>query len=1183
MKFIPRYTLLLLLTWLMPGCVRIKRVTSVEMSAVKTVADSESGEQYKDHVRTTEFRSPNAERLGFKLPPGFEITLFAAEPDISKPLNMAFDEKGRLWVTHTAAYPLPEAPGKGSDRITILEDTNGDGRADRFTDFADDLNIPIGIVPVKGGAVAFSIPSVYRFTDQNGDGKADKREVLLGKFGYQDTHGMVNSLTRGFDGWIHAGHGFTNTSTIAGTDGDSITMVSGNTFRFRLDGSRAEQTTTGRVNPFGFAHDEWGYLYSTDSHSLPIYQLIRGGDYPHFGKKERGIGFAPVMMDYAYNSTALPGLAYYTDDQFPPEFRNNFYSGDVVTCRISRSSMTFLGSTPKATRQADFLVSEDPWFRPVDIKIGPDGAMYVADFYNRIIGHYEVPLTHPDRDRRSGRIWRITYRGNDPKQPAYAPKDWSKAALADLVAGLGHERLNIRLLTADQLVDRFGKAAIGPVTESVKNRKTDPRQLAHGIWVLHRLNALPDERLTAAARHRDARVRVHAYRVLAEYPSLSDAQRTGAIGALTDPDPHVRRVAAEALGRHPARASLDPLFALLGNVPTVDTHLRYTVLLAIRNHLQQDELMERVMARNWTTTELALLADLVTDVPTASAGAFLFQHLKTPGLPDERIVAFLPHVARYVPEAKMDSVVQFIRERFAPNRDQQYALVNTIRQGIERRGGKPTPRMEQWAVELAGHFLKDLPKAAESWKNVPVEETGRSANPWVVTDQPAANGFPATRMLSSGPRGAGLTGRLISPEFVLPDFLKLYVRDNDSYAGQEKGDPSRNAVRVRLADSGRLIGEKRGTAGNMIFTAEFDLSAFQGRKGYLEVLDSLKTDRQSSLSVGLFEPAVLRVPDHGPADVADRQVFAAEVAGTYRVTALEPDLQKILESDWADHRARTAAADALMILSPERYAALLGKVLNDETGSAVLREKLATALGQSVSPAALSVLERGMKGAPSGLQTTIATVLANTQAGITALINAIRGGYASARILLERAVEERLRANSQPRQRADYEELTVNLPPISDERNRLVESRFASFDPRMASVGKGSQVFVSNCSACHQVKNQGGLIGPQLDGIGNWGRRALTEKILDPNRNVSEAFRSDNLTLKNGKAVSGLYRREEGELLVFANAAGGEFSVPKRDIQRKTASRYTLMPDQFEKTIPKEDFDTLLVYLLSLK
>ena len=272
-----------------------------------------------------------------------------------------------------------------------------------------------------------------------------------------------------------------------------------------------------------------------------------------------------------------------------------------------------------------------------------------------------------------------------------------------------------------------------------------------------------------------------------------------------------------------------------------------------------------------------------------------------------------------------------------------------------------------------------------------------------------------------------------------------------------------------------------------------------------------------------------------------------------------------------------------MILSPERYAALLGKVLNDETGSAVLREKLATALGQSVSPAALSVLERGMKGAPSGLQTTIATVLANTQAGITALINAIRGGYASARILLERAVEERLRANSQPRQRADYEELTVNLPPISDERNRLVESRFASFDPRMASVGKGSQVFVSNCSACHQVKNQGGLIGPQLDGIGNWGRRALTEKILDPNRNVSEAFRSDNLTLKNGKAVSGLYRREEGELLVFANAAGGEFSVPKRDIQRKTASRYTLMPDQFEKTIPKEDFDTLLVYLLSLK
>ncbi len=128
-----------------------------------------SGSHFSEHIRSTKARTPEEERLGFKLPPGFEIELFASEPEIGKPINIAFDAQGRLWVTQSFEYPFAAAPGKGKDRLTILEDRDNDGKADHFIKFNDTLNIPIGILPIHGGAVAYSIPHVYQFTDAEGD------------------------------------------------------------------------------------------------------------------------------------------------------------------------------------------------------------------------------------------------------------------------------------------------------------------------------------------------------------------------------------------------------------------------------------------------------------------------------------------------------------------------------------------------------------------------------------------------------------------------------------------------------------------------------------------------------------------------------------------------------------------------------------------------------------------------------------------------------------------------------------------------------------------------------------------------------------------------------------------------------------------------------------------------------
>ena len=358
------------------------------------------------------------------VPPGFEIQLVASEPDIHKPLNLAFDDRGRLWITDTVEYPYPAEPGtRPRDTVKILSDFQADGRARKIETFADGLNIPIGLLPLPSARSAFvhNIPNIYLITDKDGDGRADTRDVVYGVFGHRDTHGMTNAFTWGFDGWIYACHGFSNSSEVQGKDKRPINMNSGNTYRMRPDGSHAEYFTHGQVNPFGLAFDALGNLYSCDCHSRPVYQLIRGAYYPSFGKPDDGVGFGPDMVTHDHGSTGIGGISFYAADQFPKAYRDTVFVGNVVTNRVNHDRIEWHGSSPQGIEQPDFVWSEDNWFRPVDIELGPDGALYIADFYNRIIGHYEVPLTHPGRDRERGRVWRTSTKEPNENPHAFPP------------------------------------------------------------------------------------------------------------------------------------------------------------------------------------------------------------------------------------------------------------------------------------------------------------------------------------------------------------------------------------------------------------------------------------------------------------------------------------------------------------------------------------------------------------------------------------------------------------------------------------------------------------------------------------------------------------------------------------------------------------------------------------------
>jgi len=663
------------------------------------------------NIAKTQPRTPAEEQKCLHVPPGFEVELVASEPAIHKPINLNFDAKGRLWVTESVEYPY-QAPKDRTprDAVKIIESTKNDGVFDKVRTFADELNIPIGVLPVKDGAIVYTIPNIVHLIDSDGKDKADKRETLYGlQFqpggSPRDTHGMTGSFTWGFDGWVYAHHGFSNTSTIKASDGSTITMNSGNTYRFRPDGSHVEQFTWGQVNPFGLAFDPLGNLFSADCHTKPIMQLLRGGYYDSFGKPHDGLGYVPEICGPYPDSTAVCGIAYYAATEFPANYFDTAFIGDVVTNHIVNYRFENHGSTRKAVRLPDFLKSDDPWFRPVDIKLGPDGALYVADFYNRIIGHYEVPLNHPGRDRDRGRIWRIVYRGTDkdnPNKPVMPRTDWTTIGVDELVKDLAHPNLAVRTIATNQLVERGGKQGLAAVGQ-IMNPDSPAIQRIHGLWALERMGGLSDGMLAAATQDKEPGVRAHAMRVLSERKELTAAQQQTLVAALKDVDGFVQRGAADALGRHPAAANLRPLLDACHAVKD-DSLLLHTLRMALRDQLLANTAWQQLPSP-LSEADQRSVANVTLGIRSPAAAAFLIQHLPRFPEPGAVQIRYVHHATRYAAPEMQPMLLDFARKEKPDDLRHQAGLFRAIQQGTQERGAPLAAEARQWAEPLAGKLL----------------------------------------------------------------------------------------------------------------------------------------------------------------------------------------------------------------------------------------------------------------------------------------------------------------------------------------------------------------------------------------------------------------------------------------------------------------------------------------------
>jgi putative heme-binding domain-containing protein len=1172
------------------------RVTIAVLSVLPFLLHA--ADPFADVVRKTDPLTPEQERLAFHLPPGFQVQLVASEPDIGKPMNMAFDAEGRLWLTQSREYPYAAPLDKpGRDKIKILSDFHANGHARKVTTFAEGLNIPIGLYPYKNGVIAFSIPNIYYFRDTNADGKADTKDLILGRFGFdRDVHGLTSAFRRGYDGWLYADHGFNNNTTLTAGDGSSITMNSGNCYRFKLDGSHVEQFSWGQVNPFGLMFDTLGDLWSADCHSSPVYQLLRGAYYPSFGKPHDGLGFGPDVCTHSHGSTAISGMVHYDAEDFPPEYRANTFIGNVMTCRINRDSLVEHGSTRMAKEEPDFLSSDDPWFRPVDLQLGPDGAIYVADFYNRIIGHYEVALDHPGRDRERGRIWRISYEGQtEPAsaragvkgKPAKPPAtssvlrsfDLTRASVKTLLSELSNPNITRRMLAMNQLTDRIGQPAISPLKKILHNKKAPAFQKIHGLWVLHRLNALDEKNLSAAATDKDRGVRVHAMRVLSETPAWTPAQRDLVLTDLRDSDPYVQRAAADALGQHAVSEHIQPLLDARQRVPAEDSQLLHTIRIALRNQLLTEQNLARLMEFPLPEKDSRAIADVATGVKSARTGTFLLRHIQKYSEPRDKLTTYLRQAARYAPESEMGDLAAFTRSRFADDVDFQLALFKSIEEGTSQRGATLAPALHDWGAELADRLLVSVKPETLHWRNSPIKG-GNAANPWFLEKRGSSDGDKESQFISSlSPGGETLTGILRSKSFAIPPKLSFFMAGHDG--SPDKPPRKKNLVRLRDASTDKVLVHTAPPRNDIAQPFSWDLSQHAGKQGYLEIVDSNAGHSYAWLAVGRFKPEVVALPSVIPNQVDKRQLAAAELAGTLRLASFEPKLDNLLTNQNANAETRAAAAKSLGQLKSGEYLATCGVIISNADEPMQLREKLATVVGEINSPQAKSILIEAFRSAPHSLQTQLALALAGNSEGAEAFLQACADGKASARLLQERPIKDKLSAAKPANLAQRLEKLTANLPAASEERQKLIDERHSAFNLAETSVIQGEQVFKQHCAICHLLDGQGALIGPQLDGVGGRGANRLMEDILDPSRNVDRAFRTSLLILKDGDVQTGLFRREEGEMLILADATGKENSVPKKDVQEKRESETSLMPDNFSEAISIDDFNNLIAYLLS--
>lgn len=540
-----------------------------------------------------------------QVPAGLHLELFAAEPNIAKPIALAWDERGRCWVAETGDYPHDVAPnGVGHDRIKICEDTNGDGRADKFTVFAEKLNIPTSLVLVNGGVIVAQPPRFLFLKDTNGDDKADVRQVIMEGWGIGDTHAQANNLHYGYDNWLHGCVGYSGFK--GQVDGKPLAFTQG-TYRFKTDGSELEFLHQFSNNSWGQSQNAAGDDFGGTANNAPIFyggipaRVTPPGMRLMTAKRINVEGKVHAItpnyrqVDVFGGYTSAAGSAFIYSANLPPWLQGMAMVTEPTMKVVSLMDVQPQGAGYVANDGFNLLASSDEWLSPVFAEVGPDGAVWVADWQNFIIQHNPTPSRqrggfdgrtgvggaheNPLRDHARGRIYRVVW---DQARPP-AIRSLKGAPIADLVRALGSDTQFWRL-TAQRLLVEGRKLDAAPSLKSVVSGNSGHVGVIHALWTLHGLGALDPVTHKAALEAKDPALRRNAIRALGTSADTAALFLSTKVAA--DPDPITRLAALVKLAEFPPSPSWTSLVEQLRNDPVVsgDEWLREAFKVVEQKH-----------------------------------------------------------------------------------------------------------------------------------------------------------------------------------------------------------------------------------------------------------------------------------------------------------------------------------------------------------------------------------------------------------------------------------------------------------------------------------------------------------------------------------------------------------------------------------------------------------------------
>jgi putative membrane-bound dehydrogenase-like protein len=511
--------------------------------------------------------SPHEAMAKMQLPPGFKVTLVAAEPDIINPTAFTFDDQGRIWVTESVEYPR-ESAGPGQDKVIVCESTKHDGHFDKFTTFKDGLNIPAGIAIGNGGVYVTNSPDILFLQDTTGSGKADKETTILTGFGRADRHELPNSLTWGPDGWLYGMNGVFNSSRVE-HDGktDDFTCA---IWRWNPRIHHFELFCHGTSNPWGLDYNRQGDWFVSCCVIDHLFHMTQSGYYERQGGPyPPQTHWLPSITTQKHQMAAYSGLCIYDADQFPTEYRGLLFMGNLHGSAINCDSLTRNGATYVQHDAPDFLQANDVWFMPVSEKIGPDGCLYFIDWYDRYHCYQDAGRDPQGVDRSRGRIYRISY-GDPPKVPAF---DLQRMSTAELIKLLSHPNVWWRRQAQRVLNEKFDESMVPPLQKMALDTSDPTPAHMHAMWLLvgrHQLDPEFQKRVLDSA---DEPTRNWGVRSVGEMQSAMPEVFQKLVALTRDADPDMRLQVAIAAGRLQQPDGMPLLLASLENPANVNDPL----------------------------------------------------------------------------------------------------------------------------------------------------------------------------------------------------------------------------------------------------------------------------------------------------------------------------------------------------------------------------------------------------------------------------------------------------------------------------------------------------------------------------------------------------------------------------------------------------------------------------------